>query len=202
MARQLTFEHAGVTYDTPMEKVDRRKLYGWVEKRYYDANGDECHFGTITADGTHILGRASLEQGYLDRDGDWVERGDLVAVDEYGDVLEKQESSFKAPIRLDEKVSVDDYLLYIAKSVYQLDAAPALIAAVRADDEIFVFPFNYVASLQPDEAFLIENEGVLFMVVGEPTGFDYVGLEEVEATLLIEDEEEEEEADIMDFGMM
>jgi len=202
MARQLTFEHDGVTYDTQMEKVDRRKLYGWVEKRYYDADGDECHFGTITADGTHILGRQSLEQGYLDRDGDWVERDELVAVDEYGDVLEKQDPSFKAPIRLDDKVGVDDYLLYTAKSVYQLDAPPALIAAVRADDEIFVFPFNYVASFQPDAAFLIENAGVLFMVLGEPTGFDYVGLEEVEATILIEDEEEDEESDIMDFSMM
>lgn len=202
MSRQLTFEHDGVTYDAELEKVDRRKLYGWVERRYYDADGNECHFGTITADGTHILGRESLEQGYLDQNGDWVERGELIAVDEYGDVLEKQESSFKAPIRLEDKVSVDEYLLYIAKSVYQLAAPPALIEAVRANDEIFVFPFNYVASVQPDVAFLIENEGALFMVAAEPTGFDYVGLEEVEATILIEEEEDEEESDMMDFSMI
>lgn len=202
MARELQFELAGTQYAAAIEKVDRRKLYGWVERRYYDAEGEECHFGTVTADGTQILGRESLEQGYLDEAGDWVERDELLAVDEDGDPLEKHEASFKAPILLFDRLAVDDYLLYTAKAVYQLAAPPGLVAAVRAEPELYVFPFNYVASYQPDAGFLIENEGALFMVVAEPTGFTYVGPTQVEPTLLIDDEEEEDESDIMDFSMI
>lgn len=203
MARQLRFALAGVTYDAGIEKVDRDKLYGWVKRQPFDRDGNPCYMGTLSGDGMHILGRGSLEQGYLDPAGNWVERDALRALDQDGTTLAKRESSFKETIALAETMSLDDYLLHTAKLVYQLDAPLELIVAVAAREELYTFPFNYVASYAPDTAFLIESDGILFLIVGQPTGFDYVGLTEVEPTLLIDDDEEEEEgADSFDFSMM
>lgn len=201
MARKLEFMLDGAVVETAIDKVERKKLYGWVKRQPYDGEGRECYFGTLSGDGMHILGRESQEQGYVDRNGDWIERDELKVLDEYGDPLVKLEASFKAPIPLEDRMSVDDYLLYTAKSVYQVEAPPELVARVQASEDLFVFPFNYVASYRPDTAFLLENEGHLFIIVGEPTGVDYVGLVEPEPALLVEDEDDEGE-DLLDFSMI
>ena len=198
MARQLTFKMDSNEFNSPIEKLDRAKLYGWTEKKYVDREGRECHVGSISADGLHIFGRSAFEQGYTDASGEWLERSQLSAVDIDGNLVEKKEASFGTPIALDKKVSVDDYLEYVAKSVYQLDC-PELLDIVKAEDGVFTFEFNYVASYQPDTAFLVENEDVLFMVVGQKTEFDFVSLQQVDSPVLEDDEDEEDEIDFSMF---
>lgn len=199
MARSLHFSLAGESFACEFAKLDRNKLYGWVERKAYDKNGKECYFGSISSDGTHIFGRQSFEQGYLDNQGQWLSSADLKLVDADNQELPKFESTLKSEINLLETVPVDTYLNYVAKSVYELDASPSLLAAVQAQDEIFTFPFNYYASHEPDAAFLIESEGTVFMVIGQHCGFEFLSMQNIEAPVL-DDSDEEDDGDI-DFSM-
>ncbi len=196
MARQLNFQINGHQLSAEIEKLDRSKLYGHVEKKYSDRDGKDCYFGLITDDGTQMLGRNMVEAGYLTDDGDWLERGDLNTVGVDGVPLEKREASFKQPIELENTVTIDEYLSFVAKSVYQLNA-PKLLERVKLEDNIYTFPFNYTASYSPDTAFLIENTNYLFMVVGQATGFEFLEIQEIDTALLIDDDEDED----IDFSM-
>ena len=199
MARSLQFAIGDHQISCEIEKVDRNKLYGWGEKKAYDKDGNECYFGAISSDGMHIFGKESFELGYLSQDGRWLERGSLTVVDADNHPLEKQEASFKSVIALQETVPVDTYLMHTAKSVYHLECNPELLKLVTESDEIYSFPFNYTASYSPDAAFLIANEGELFMVVGQHCGFEFLEMQTVENTLL--DDDEDEDDDDIDFSM-
>lgn len=198
MARVLVFEIDGAQIEVGMEKLDRKKIYGWVDKKPVDVSGRTCYFGALSADGSHIFGPGCFEMGHMDEGGSWVERTELRAVDKAGHFLEKLESTFKRTITLDEQVPIETYLDYTAKLVYQLEASQDLIDQVRDADGIFRFPYNYMASFTPDDAFLIESEGNLFLVVGEPVGMEFVGPDQIFAA---EEDEGEEESDDLDFGM-
>jgi len=200
MARSLQFSVAGQEVACEIEKVDRNKLYGWVDKKAFDKADNECYFGSISSDGMHIFGKESFELGYQSDDGTWYERGNLQVVDMDDQMLEQQEASFKQLIALEDTVSVDTYLMHIAKSVYHLAPNAALLQLVRESDEIYSFPFNYTASYKPDAAFLIENEGELFMVVGQHCGFEFLGMQTVDTSVLQDDDDEDDDDDI-DFSM-
>ncbi len=203
MARTLKFEFNNDSVEVGLEKVERKKIYGWVDKKAYTREGQECQLGSISSDGAHIFGKESFEQGYVDQNGEWLEKSNLVALNNDQEIIEKIPSSFKASIKLDNTMSVDDYLLYMSKSVYQLEANPALLERVKsASPELFYFDYCYIDSYSADVAFLLTNEDSLFMVVGEPTNFDFIGLSEIESFILLEDDEEEEGDDEMDFGML
>jgi hypothetical protein len=204
MAGALHFQIAGEALDAPIEKVDRRKIYGWVDRKAFDRDGIPCYLGSLSGDGLHIFGREAFEQGYLNSAGEWVERGELLTVNEAGEELTAVESSFKSAIVLDEEVTVDDYLLFNAKSVYQLAGETAAALSEKVGGRIFRFNFNYNASYDPDPAFLLNNSEGLFMVVAQRTDFAFIGKEE-EADLATADDDEaddEDDGDIMDFSMM
>ena len=200
MARSLQFSFAGQEISCEIEKVDRNKLYGWVDKKAFDKAGNECYFGSISSDGMHIFGKESFELGYQSDDGTWYERSKLQVVDMDDQPLQQQEASFKSTIELQDTVSIDTYLMHVAKSVYHLAPDPALLKLVQESEEIYSFPFNYTASYKPDSAFLIENEGELFMVVGQHTGFEFLEMQTVDSSLL-EDDEDEGDGDDIDFSM-
>mgnify|MGYP001569781997 CR=1 FL=1 len=202
MARNLKFALGGQPFTCELHKVDRDKLYGWVDTVAVDKDGKECHIGSISTDGMHLFSRGSFELGYLDVGGHWLERDALSVVDADNQLLEKRESSFNAEIALVDTVPIDTYLAHAIKSVYQLEADPALLEQVKACAEIYCFEFNYYASYDPNTAFLIESDGNLFMTIGQHCGFDYVQLHNIESTLLEDDEEEEEsDDDDIDFSM-
>lgn len=202
MARSLNFSLNGAELSVSIEKVDRKKIYGWVEKKALDRDDNICHFGSISGDGMHIFGKESFEQGYIDEKGSWVEKSTLKVVDNNGNVLEKEEASFKKTIELAETVTVDEYLNHTVKSVYELEAPEEMHKAVQELDGVYKFFFNYTVSYSPDPAFLIANDDALFMIVAEESGFEFIGLQEVESAVLVEDEEDEEEAgDELDFSM-
>lgn len=200
MARSLNFSLSGTEVAVSIEKVDRKKIYGWVEKKATDRDDKVCHFGSISSCGMHIFGKESFEQGYLDEQGSWVEKTSLKVANAEGEILEKEEASFKKTIELSETVSIDEYLNHSVKSVYELDAPEEVQNAVKEADGVYKFEFNYTASYSPDPAFLVANEDALFMIVAENCGFDFIGLQEIESAVLVDDEEEED-SDELDFSM-
>ena len=66
--------------------------------------------------------------------------------------------------------------------------------------EIFTFEFNFRADYEGDPAFLVENEGEVFVLVGKKIEFEFIGLEE--SGVLDEEETTEDEEDEFDFSMM
>ena len=200
MARSLSFKWSGGEAAAEIEKLDRAKLYGWVDKKAVDRDGKECYFGSVSADGLHLFGKESFETGYVDaQEGSWIEKDQLQTIGRDGKVLSKVESSFNQPVELGPRISCDDYLDHVVKSVYQLQATPALLELVRGGEGFLSFSFNYTASFNPDPAFLFENDGELFMVVAEPCRFDFIG--PVESVALVEEDSDDEDEDAMDFSM-
>jgi hypothetical protein len=204
MPRSLSFQLADDEVAVAIEKVDRAKLYGSVDRRAFDRDSNKCYLGALSHDGLHLFGRDSFEQGYVDGSGEWVDKGDIGVVDASGAAVVQVEASFKAAIALAEIVSIDEYLLHLAKSVYQLtgEGVAALLTAVNAADGIYAFPFNYSRSYEPDRAFLIPAGDELFMVVTTRGSFAFAGPDEVAE---IEEEIEDggdDMADAMDFSMM
>jgi hypothetical protein len=200
MARELAFKLGEEDISAPILKIDRKKIYGWVDKVALDRDGSPCHFGAISADGLHIFSKASFEQGYVDDEGNWLDRKSIKYLNAEGEELETIKSSFDQTIVLEQTATLDEYLLHCAKSVYQLDAPEALRSAVKNQEDFYWFPFNYTASRSPDKAFLIDNDEGLFMLVCEPTHFKAVGQPEVE--VVMDTDVDEEDEDDMDFGMM
>ena len=160
--------------------------------------------GSLSEDGLTIFSRESFEQGLINERGEWVDKSDSRLQDESGNELHSHEASFKSNIQLSASMSIDDFLLYNAKSAYQMtgENISDLKELVNQTEEIYYFPFNYVQSYYQDTAFLVANDNQLFMIVGNKPEFEYVSIENSE---LLSDESEENEVsadDFMDFNMM
>ncbi len=194
--KNLTFRIQGQEHQAGVVKVDRKKLYGWIDNKAVDAEGRTCTLGSLSGDGLHIFGSGCFELLYQDTDGNWLARGATQAMDETGRLLEKQPSSFQQVIELDQTVSIDHYLAHTVRAVYELQAPADLVAHVTTVDGFYRFPFNYTAGYSPDAGFLVANDTGLFLVVGEESGYPFIGPDHVP----VPEDIDEDDADL-DFGM-
>jgi len=203
LAKSLTFIYKETESHLEPVKLDRKKLYGWTDKLTLDKNGQECKLVSIDASGSTLIPAGGLGQGILDDQGAWVERSELIAVDENGVPAEMLPSSFDAPIKLDKSVSIEEFLDHYITAIYTMQGeenCPDFVKAMT-DGPIYTFDFNYRASYEPSPAFLIENGGELFLLVGKKSEFEFIGLEQ--AGYLDEDDDSSDvEEDPFDFSMM
>ena len=115
-------------------------------------------------------------------------------------------SSFGAPIELTEQASFDDYLDHSIRLIYHLDLPEnadkdPLIKAI-VDGAIFKFSYSYRGGLEADTGFLLANEEKqVFMLIGDETTIQFVGLQQA-ATPDIAEDEAAEDSDLMDFGLI
>ncbi|MDM8526644.1 hypothetical protein QUF58_00415 [Anaerolineales bacterium HSG24] len=217
MARQLVFQ-TDQKYPFSITKLDRAKLYGRKETVAFDPTGQECVRMDIDTSGSFIIPKGGKALGILDEWGHWINRKELKAVYKDGAPAQRIPSSFDAPIELDKTVTVEYFLDHCITSVYMLQSAPAsdadteaeaesetvgesLIEQVKQSDKIYSFTFNYRAGYEGMAAFLIEKNDSLFMLVGYPIKFEFIGLEQI-AEFNAEEDEEEEFDDDLDFSMM
>jgi len=202
MAKQLIF-HTDREYPFSITKLDRKKLYGWKDTEAYDSNGEECVKADIDSSGSFIIPKGGRALGILDRDGNWVEKKKLKAVYKDGSPAVRLPSSFDQPIQLGKTVSLEEFLDYSIESVYILkpgEGGEDLLAQVKKTDEIFTFSFNYHPGYEASHAFLIEDKGNLFVLIGYPSQFEFIRFEQI-AEISVEEEDEDFEDDI-DFSMM
>jgi hypothetical protein len=203
MAKPLVLQFAGADLAFQMWKVDRDRLYGWVDVEALDDRGKKCELVALADDGRTLVGRGGSAFGMLSQDGEWLDRKTLKPVDREGKPITPVPSTFAAAQELTKKATIEEYLSHNIKAVYTL--TPDACDAGKLFDElkkgaIYTFPFSFRGGLEADAAFLIANpEGVVFLALGGPTKIEFVGLEQVAP--LTEDETEEAE-DEMDFGML
>lgn len=207
MATPLVFQFGGEDSACHLSKVERSKLYGYVEKDVVDENEASCRLATLASDGQTLIGSGGSSFAYFDPDGLWCDKGDLQAVDLENEPVEPAKSSFKAPIELTDEATVEDYLSHNIRSVYVLDSpegfATSLLESL-AKGKIYRFPFSYRGGLDPDEGFLFQGKDeAIWLALGKPADIKMVGL--AEAAPPVDSNAEEEESgddDLMDFGLI
>jgi len=205
MAKSLIFKFKDKEYPFSPVKIERKKLYGWTEKIALDDEGNECELVSMDESGTVIIPKGCMGLGILNKDFEWVDKSEIIAVDEGGNKLEPFVSSFEEPIELDKKSTPEDLLNHNISSVYQLDEEDLCddLKNELSKGVIFTFNFNYRNGYETKPAFLIESENKLFMLVGSYIDFSYIGLEEQGYIDELETEDEDLSDDVgIDFSMM
>jgi len=204
MAKTLNFQLNSQDYTLELLKLDRKKLYGWSEKIALDREGETCKTVSLYAQESMILPKGSTGLGSLDDSGEWVEKSDMHYVDSEGNEVELVPSSFSHPIVLSEKVSLETFLEHNITAIYSLQGEveyPDFVKLLQKEEDIYTFIFNYRADYEGDPAFVIENAGELFVLVGKKIEFEMIGLSDEGVLDEVEDDSSEEE-DEFDFSMM
>ena len=203
MPRSLVFQFKDSQIGFVPEKVDRSKLYGYIDVEALDNKGRKCVLATLAEDGRTIIGLGGTSMGYLSPDGEWLEKGKLKPVDGEHKPIQPVPSSYGAPVPLKDTATIEEYLSHNIKGVYVLKAEGdcAAIAEELKKGTIYTFPYSFRGGLEPDVGFLIAGaDGTMFMAVGQPTTIHFVGL----AQLAVSDDDTEEtgDDDSVDFSMM
>jgi len=210
MPRSLEFSFKGTTFSQEIEKLDRNKLYGSVMIETVNADGDVCKLSTLANDGRTLIPNGGTAFGYMNPDGEWIDRSDLQPVDTKGKPLVEIESSFKVTTKIATEVSVETFLDHAIRLVYRLsgdDPLPKPLMTALKKGKIFQIPFSYRGGVGPDIAFILLGErGSIWMLIGEETSVGFIGLEEAalcsKDKVQPDDDEEEDEGDGLDFGML
>ena len=196
MAKELTFTLSGTDYLATPVKLERKKIYGWSSLIATDKNGEECSSAYLSPDDAMVIPSGGFKQGTVDQDGKWVDKSALVAYGPDDQPMPTYPSSFDAPIVLNKKASIEQFLDNEWEAVYQLQNEE-LAAAVGQD--IYLFEFNYRASTNHNDGYLLNTPGGLFLFAGDAEQFEWVAL--ADQTTIDETEEVVEEIDDLDFSM-
>jgi hypothetical protein len=203
MAKPLVFQLGESEFSLTLKKVDRSKLYGFKEVQALDDSDDPCELATLAGDGRTLIGRGGTGLGWLDADGCWRDKSELIPVDKDGNEIKPVPSSFSAPIQLFETASVEEYLEHNIRLVYALDTEGDIedCLAELNRGTIFRFPYSYRGGLEADTAFLLTNEsGEVMMTVGNPTVVEFIGMQ-APAVSVVEDTDDDD-GELMDFDMI
>ena len=208
MPRSLSFNWQGNAFDCEIHKVDRSKLYGNVSIETLDMDGEKCELATLLDDGKTLIPNGGTATGYMNPDGEWVDRDELTPVDYDGNELETVPSSFKAPIELDEEVSIEVFLNHSIRLRYALKSEAGISQPFMdkmKDGVIFKTHFSYRGGIDPDEAFIMQGEDeTVWLLIGEESRIAYTRLEQAAVVEPTQDEEDEtdEDSDELDFSML
>ncbi len=205
MPRALNFKFGDSEFALELNKVDRSKLYGSVDLETRDHEGNRCNLATLANDGKTLIPYGGTAFGYVNDEGEWVERSELSPVDLSGEPLEMLPSSFDLTIALEEKITVNEFLNHSMRLCYALSADeainPGLLKSLMQGD-IYRFDFLYREGVSADPAFLLAtDESQVWMMVGRPTSIDFIGLDQA-AVCFVADDSEDEEVDEFDFEML
>lgn len=205
MAKPLVVELRGQSFDLQLEKVDRTKLYGFVEAEVQDEAGRPCEVGTLTGDGHSIVGRGGSAIAYLSPDGLWRKKTDLRPVDPAGQPIPPVRSTFDAPVSLDRTATIDEYLSHNIHLIYRLtsEQEPAELRDELKKGTIFQFPFSYRGGIEASAGFLLQAaDGNIFLCVGSPTKIEFIGLKTAAPVPTEEPGADADEEDLLDFSIV
>jgi hypothetical protein len=203
MARNLVLSLDGKEFEVALTRIDRDDLYGKVEIEAFDEKGKPASLKVLASDGKTLIEKGGTALAVLDRNGDSIERSELVPVDVDGKEITKVDSSFNAPNVL-QIAKTDDYLGLVVKSVYLLDQTEQsdlqYLNDHLASRQIFSFQFSYRGGIEYDAAYVLGDGTDAFMVVGKEGTIDYLQLNQTAS--LSSTEEQEISADDLSFDLL
>ncbi len=199
MAQTPTFRFKDFSFDAALVRLNRDKVYGWVETKYADTADQTCSFVSILDDGRTLVGQGGLALKSLDAAGNEIDKSSLIACYADGSAATLFPSVFEKENILSTEKKIEDYLSLDVKAVYQLNvvANSEELLSILKEHKVLYFQFNYRADYDPDEAFLIAQDTNVFIITGKLTNFTYSSL--LLPTVL--EDETEEETDDLDFNM-
>jgi len=206
MPRSLTFEFDGTEFVCEISKVDRSKLYGSVTTETLDKNAQPCELATLAYDGRTLISHGGTAMGYMNPEGEWLTRDDLTAIDANEKEIDEVESSFKQTIGLEAEATEDDFLSHSVRLIYSLntvDGDDGSFTKALDKGKIFTFEFSYRGGTSVDPAFILSNEFGMWLLITDPNQVDFASLAHAAVCARVEEpDEEEEDSEEIDFGML
>ena len=90
MAREIVVTHEGGENRFTFSKLSREQLYGRRRRAVLDPSGENCQRAQLTDDGSLLLLRGMLGQGYFDDKNGYVETAELIGIATDGSPLDRQ----------------------------------------------------------------------------------------------------------------
>jgi len=203
MAKAIQFVAGKLKFAAALTKIDRDKVYGFIEVKVNDDKGNPCIMGSLLEDGKTLVLNGATAIKTVDASFNELDKKELKVVYQDGKDAMLVPSSYEGEVNLIE-TTLDDLFNLEITSVYQLDFEDASqkksVSDYLADGKVARFVFNYRADYEGADAILIANASGVFALTGRIIDFPYLEnkLAPV-ATTLVEETIEEEG---MDFGML
>jgi hypothetical protein len=203
MAKAIQFVAGKLKFAAALTKIDRDKVYGFIEVKVNDDKGNPCIMGSLLDDGKTLVLNGATALKTVDASYNELDKKELKVIYQDGSDAVLVASSYEVEVNLT-KTSLDDLFNLEITSVYQLDFEDASqkksVSDYLADGKVARFVFNYRADYEGADAILIANADGLFALTGRIIDFPYLEnkLAQVAANLVEETMEEE----AMDFGML
>jgi len=203
MAKNLKFVIDGQSWEAAITKVDRDKVYGYVEEVVTDHDGHPCSIGNLLDDGQTLILSGATALKTVDDTLHEVDKKTLKPVYMDGSDAVLVPSSYDGDIPL-QKCSLDDLFNLEVTAVYQLSwedaTAKAGLLKQLENAAVFRFVFNYRADYEGADAILMAAQNEVFILTGRLLEFEYLGNQVVMPVEEAVDNPSEEED--MDFGML
>jgi hypothetical protein len=198
MAKEVIFKFQESVVKTSLTKVDRDKVYGWSEIIYTDKSGNICTWATLLNDGETLIGTGGTALKSFNNVGKEISKSDLIAVFDDGTEATLINSVFDVETMLSNEKSIEDLMNLEVKSVYQLEVIENkdVLENWLTKYKVLYLTFNYRTDYEGDDAFILNQGDLFFIITGNIKDFRYVSLQTYQ-NLEVETDESEE----IDFNM-
>lgn len=202
MAKAIQFVAENLKFSAALTKIDRDKIYGFVELKVNDENNTPCTLGNLLDDGSTVVLNGSTALKTVDENNLELDKKTLKVVYEDGSDAVLVPSSYDHEVVLGE-ASLDDLFNLEITAAYQLDFEDENLKNTAltyfSNGKLARFEFNYRPDYEGADAIMLSNQFGIFILTGSMIAFDYLENKQVAVLAEIEDEPAEEE---MDFGML
>ncbi len=203
MAKAIQFVAGKLKFAAALNKIDRDKVYGFIEVKVNDDKGNPCVMGSLLDDGRTLVLNGATALKTVDASFNELDKKELKVIYQDGKDAVLVPSSYEGEVNLSQ-TSLDDLFNLEITSVYQLDFEDASqknsVSDYLADGKVARFVFNYRADYEGADAILIANADGIFALTGRIIDFPY--LENILAPVAANLVEETIEEEAMDFGML
>jgi len=198
MPKEAVLNFQGNFVKTNLTKVDRNKVYGWSEEVYTDKSGNVCTWATLLNDGVTLVSSGGTALKTFNNVGNEVSKSELVAVFNDGELANLISSVFDAETILSNEKTIEDLMNLEVKSVYQLEVLENkdLLKTWLREFKVLYLPFNYRTDYESDDAFILNQGELFFILTGTIKEFQYASLQATP-----ELESDAENSDEIDFNM-
>ena len=201
MAKQLQFFFEKYKWQGWLTKVDRDKVYGYIEEAVFDKDGNTCFLASMLTDGMTLVPSGATAMKTVDAGNLEVDKKKLKTVYMDGTEATLVPSSYDGEINLKEVTLNDIYDMEVT-SVYQVDFEASIDKSTALEILGNVpglgFVFNYRADYEGADAILISSQESVFILVGRALKFGYLKNQQA----LMQEEIDTANEDELDFGML
>jgi len=203
MAKNLTFIIDKNKFQAAITKVDRDKVYGFVEEAVTDKQGGVCMSANLLDDGKTLILSGATALKTVNEKMQEVDKATLKTVYLDGSDAVLIPSSYDGEIKL-EPCSLDDLFDLQVDTVYQLtwddEASKKELLSLLKDGNVYRFVFNYRADYEGADAIVVGNGEEAFVLTGRLEPFEYLENKTILPPEEPADQPAEEEE--VDFGML